>query len=630
MASPRDVDLTVGIDFGMTCTGVAFAKRNMDSPRMIQEWPLPPEKHGTQKKVPSTILYGDKKAVKEWGFTCNDHRDTVEWFKRYLEEDSLKSMLKTFKDENETPPFETVKQVRAIYGDYMKCLYKHISEQLQRNEEWNDKTVEFVFSLPATFRTLEVSNALMGQIKKAGFGSGGRKHFVSWGLSEPQASAVYTAKETEISFKRGDIILVCDAGGGTTDLALLEQQGDDEVVALKELSVIQGNNIGSTNIDLAFLKMVKERLEKDPKLKLAKNAATIMMHSDEFQTWKHEFGKTKEAEFRMARVTVPIVSGRTASRDADISDGKMKFSYADFRSLFDPEVDGIIQFIKGMINQVTKINSKNTPVGILILCKAKNSSTRHVLEVEADAKQNQNYLVLSGGLGSSAYVQQRIKEAFPNPKVVVAEADEPQLAVVKGLVLDRKQRAKSGSAALRIRKARASYGVVTQVRYDKKVHSGLRPTISELDGERWIENQISWVIRKGDDIDSEQSGKTHGFSKAARKRNNPWISKRELVISHQDKDQLPTNKDDVDVFVLCTVESDLSGVDSEYIHKRTGKRSGLFKPAPKYYEIPYAIKFVVGAIDARFELWVGEREYAKKNSFRVDWEDQGLRSSSKK
>ncbi len=46
----------------------------------------------------------------------------------------------------------------------------------------------------------------------------------------------------------------------------------------------------------------------------------------------------------------------------------------------------------------------------------------------------QNYLVLSGGLGSSAYVQKRLKTAFtganfhpaaPSLKVIAAENDEP-------------------------------------------------------------------------------------------------------------------------------------------------------------------------------------------------------------
>lgn len=307
--------------------GVAFAKRNMDSPRLIQEWPLPPTRYGRHNKVRSTVLYDKDKKVKEWGFTTNDQEGTIEWFKRYLEEKCLMEMVQKCKKANLKPPFQTLDESRKIYRDYMTCLYQHITAQLTKHEDWKDKSVEFIFSLPATFRSLEVSTALMEQIKKAGFGSGGRRHRVSWGLSEPQAAAVHTAKEVNVSLNKGDIILVCDAGGGTTDLALLEQHGDEDVSDLRELSIIQGRDIGSTNIDNDFLKMVKARLLKAAgALEFDKNAPTIMMHSDEFQTWKHEFGKTKEEHFSIVRVTVPIVKGGTSNKAAGITDGKMNFT----------------------------------------------------------------------------------------------------------------------------------------------------------------------------------------------------------------------------------------------------------------------------------------------------------------
>lgn len=52
----------------------------------------------------------------------------------------------------------------------------------------------------------------------------------------------------------------------------------------------------------------------------------------------------------------------------------------------------------------------------------------------------QDYLVLSGGLGSSAYVQKRLKEvltganahsAAPSLKVIVASNDEPYVSVTE-------------------------------------------------------------------------------------------------------------------------------------------------------------------------------------------------------
>ncbi|KAK4205454.1 hypothetical protein QBC40DRAFT_302740 [Triangularia verruculosa] len=612
---PDEADLTVGIDFGMTCTGVAVAKRHQESPRMIQEWPLPDQRSGTHNKVPSTLLYdhshGDPTA---WGFRCNNHEKTVDWFKRYLDEKYLQAMIKRAKETGEELEFETIEQVRKYFGDYMKCLYKHISQNLQKNEDWRDKRVEFVFSLPATFQSLEISDALMKEIKKAGFGTGGRKHNVSWGLSEPQAAAVYTAKDGDITLLTGDVILTCDAGGGTTDFALLEQCGDAEIVELKERAIVQGINIGSTNIDMAFARMVQERLnlaKADTKagrshLVFHKNAADTMMHSEEFQTWKHEFGNFSEAQFRTPRVTVPIRSGGTSSTSARITDGKMNFSYSDFQDLFDPQVEGIIHAMREMLQQ-------GANAGV----------------------PRPRYFILSGGLGSSAYVQQKVREAFPAPiKVIAADGDEPPLAVAKGLVLDRKQKARHGRPVLGVRKARVSYGVVTQERYDPERHEEHERIQSGLDGEYVVENQIKWVIEKGQDIDTQEPIRYDGFSKAFSDRRHPGVSKRELVICHRDGNDLPTSKSDVDVFPLCTVKSDLSKVDKKHIHTRTRyvKRKvfgipNLKKERQDYYEIDYDVCFVVGALDARFEMWIDDKQYADKNSFKIEWEERGLKST---
>jgi len=75
--------------------------------------------------------------------------------------------------------------------------------------------------------------------------------------------------------------------------------------------------------------------------------------------------------------------------------------------------------------------------------------------------------VLSGGLGSNAYVQNKLQEHFetsrhPNAgQVTILRAQEPQLVVVRGLLEERKQKMRSGNlSVLASRVARASYGVV--------------------------------------------------------------------------------------------------------------------------------------------------------------------------
>jgi hypothetical protein len=66
-------------------------------------------------------------------------------------------------------------------------------------------------------------------------------------------------------------------------------------------------------------------------------------------------------------------------------------------------------------------------------------------------------LFLSGGLGGSTYVNAQIQAYYQNhphinaPGLIILRSQEPQLAVVKGLVMDRRQKLLSGAAALKTR-----------------------------------------------------------------------------------------------------------------------------------------------------------------------------------
>ena len=65
--------------------------------------------------------------------------------------------------------------------------------------------------------------------------------------------------------------------------------------------------------------------------------------------------------------------------------------------------------------------------------------------------------MLSGGLGGSQYVRTEIEEHYiltthPNaPHMQILKPAEPRLAVVKGLVTDRRQKLISGVATLKTR-----------------------------------------------------------------------------------------------------------------------------------------------------------------------------------
>lgn len=112
-------------------------------------------------------------------------------------------------------------------------------------------------------------------------------------------------------------------------------------------------------------------------------------------------------------------------------------------------------------------------------------------------------MILSGGLGSSAYVRDRLQEDLslnPHPNaahIKIVQAHDPQLVVVKGLILDRLQKLETGDKpVLATRKARASYGVMCKMKYNPQIHFQEELKTDPLDGQVYAMSQIDWLIRK--------------------------------------------------------------------------------------------------------------------------------------
>ena len=112
-------------------------------------------------------------------------------------------------------------------------------------------------------------------------------------------------------------------------------------------------------------------------------------------------------------------------------------------------------------------------------------------------------MILSGGLGSSRYVRDCIQhELMKLPhayahQIQILQAPDPQLVVVKGLLLDRLQKLDSGLTHVIVsRVARASYGLVCKVKYDPEIHFNETIQKDPYDGELYAMGQIDWLIKK--------------------------------------------------------------------------------------------------------------------------------------
>ena len=84
-------------------------------------------------------------------------------------------------------------------------------------------------------------------------------------LEEPQA-AFYAWLESQGDawrrrIKVGDLVLVCDVGGGTTDLSLIVVSEEDGDLTLKRVAVGDHILLGGDNMDLALARVLQQRLE---------------------------------------------------------------------------------------------------------------------------------------------------------------------------------------------------------------------------------------------------------------------------------------------------------------------------------------------------------------------------------
>ena len=135
-------------------------------------------------------------------------------------------------------------------------------------------------------------------------------------LEEPQAALYSWIEKNQSNWRTqvtcGDIILVIDVGGGTTDLSLIavtEKEGNLELIR-----VAVGDHIllGGDNMDLALAYTVKAKLEKEGK----------RIEPWQLQALTHSCRDAKEKIFNNVTVdTIPIV---VASRGSSLMSGNLR------------------------------------------------------------------------------------------------------------------------------------------------------------------------------------------------------------------------------------------------------------------------------------------------------------------
>ncbi|RTE84560.1 hypothetical protein BHE90_000855 [Fusarium euwallaceae] len=603
----KQSDLLVSVDLGTTYTGVAWMTPRTPI-QVVNDWPGSGDRG--ERKVPTKLVYNDDGTLSSWGFICEDDdegpgsgKTRREFFKIFIDQDTLEAARQQGLS---SAPRDT-EEARKYLTDYLRQIYAHVEEtvetQLGRRHTggWRGMAVTFLFSVPTTWTNIAMVNTFKGVVRDAGFGTGGPSHVALVDLTEAEAASVATLKTSAVSFQKGHVFLTVDAGGGTTDLALMRITSTNAVSPqMAQVSGVRGIGIGSTLIDRAFIRLVAQRLAANPDAveRLPDDLATSMARSHHFKTVKHKFGEKvyMQQTFKIPMEGVAFDFNHPGLR---VERGRMLFTKDEIQALFDVQIEGVMSRIKEQLDWMR----------------------------EKGMKDQVEYMVLAGGLGSSAYVRDTIQQqlvGYPHPNArhaIVVPCQEPQLCVVRGLLLDQQQRFQTGSLpVLATRVARSSYGMVVMEPYDPAVHFDEDVKTDKYDPKiKWARSQIEWLIRKGDAIDPNSS-----VIKSFKIKLDPGSTTRSwdaiIVMSNNEPHLLPRSMKHAGAKKLCVVKSNLTGVQQDQMVLNKNRRSWYRKGSP-FYHLQFDVHVIVAPADLRFELWFnGYRFSGNHEPIAVTWD----------
>jgi hypothetical protein len=193
-------------------------------------------------------------------------------------------------------------QATTAYLQHIRDAWQHLHPDAPLSEQ------DLVITVPASFdpaaRELTVESASALGLEQAIL------------LEEPQAALYSWIEKSQGDWRKqatcGDIILVIDVGGGTTDLSLIAVTEKDGNLELTRVAVGDHILLGGDNMDLALAYTVKAKLEKDGK----------RLEPWQVQALTHSCRDAKEKIFNNADIdNTPLV---VANRGSSLMSGNLR------------------------------------------------------------------------------------------------------------------------------------------------------------------------------------------------------------------------------------------------------------------------------------------------------------------
>ncbi|RBA19496.1 hypothetical protein FPRO05_09599 [Fusarium proliferatum] len=537
-ASKSKAQLIVGIDFGTTFSGVAFAfaTNNEAKEDIITEWPGAGSY--TKQKIPTVLYYDQYQKVVGWGPDIADALaptgypkpgvQKVEWFK-------LQLMLSgnTYIDPINLPPLPPGKSEIDVAADYLFKLRQAMRSALQKalGEVFNreERNIRYYLTVPAIWNDAGKAATRAAAIQ-AGFLRDENDNRLTL-VSEPEAAALFCSKTGLLDLKVHDAVLIVDCGGGTVDLIAYEVE-EENPFTVAECTAGSGDSCGSTALNRNFSNILRTKLRKMKLPDGSKTAGRV------YAKCIMDFENRIKADFRNNGQKWAVDVGIEAEfPEAGIEEGYMTFTNEEILQCFEPVVNRILELVR---NQIIAIQAQNRTL--------------------------QNILVV-GGFGASEYLFQQIKlHVPPQFQSKVVRPMDSVAAIVKGAVT-----AGITERIVTHRVARRHYLMATLQPFKEGYHPEAY-RVPSLDGKDRCKFTRQIFVQKGQKVKNGEPVKVSFFRQVAPGATLMY----EDVLYACDDDVCPEYTKDPRIKEVVTLTSDLSRKNLEKDFERMDTPQGTF------------------------------------------------------
>ncbi|KAJ8110317.1 hypothetical protein ONZ43_g5899 [Nemania bipapillata] len=597
-----DIDndiLVIGIDFGTTFSGVAWAtlpEFEANQINLLSQWPGTTQEVG---KAPTELFYEDGSFT--WGFEVPDEADPVRWFKLLLvkEEDldpSLRASPYVLAGRNML--VETGKTALDLITDYLAALWKHTLQSI--SETRGESIVEaipfhVVITVPAVWK-----GYARQQMEQAARNAGilnprpaGETTLIF--VPEPEAAALSTLCEPGRKPKVGETYIICDAGGGTVDLINYKIESVDPI-CLAEAVEGTGGLCGGVFIDQRFERMCKLRLGRKWD-RLSRASIKKIMKGEWEHGIKPQFApgnKSKEYVVQIPPEAFTNSSLDDTSREPKIKNGYIHFRGSDIQETF----EGPFSAIHNLVDE----------------------------QVQATKKKGLSVtgIILVGGLGGSPYLYQFLREHYAKQGINILQSTGmiPRTAICRGAVYKGflSAIAKSGQGrgngqlrhkieapiAVTSTISRSHIGVSYQCEFERTKHRKEHKCWSDTYMCYMATDQLDWYLGKckGDDVKVSNPVR-HSFHYLYKSPAEYTGTLQEEILQCEEP-EAPT-AGTAGVTTLCTIDCTVDTPFSR-LPDWTNREGTVFK------NFEFEIEMVPAGAAVEFRIYSGGKQLGSRNA----------------